>query len=285
MGGLAVGLTADQKRLRMTGITASEAPIIAGTSPYKSPFSVWLEKMGRAPEVEETPNMTQGTYLEGAMCNWYSDQFNAHLVHVDTMVHPEYPQCIASLDRLRIDLNPHINIECKAVGPYRDDEWEFGVPASVQDQCQWQMFVSGTALTHVVSWIWGKPIQVYEVHRDDARIEFLFQTCMRFWQDYVESGLQPPVDHMESTREAISHLYPSDENPLRPATQEELQLIIERQQVLAELEPLEQLKKRLDNEIRNCIGISEGIQADGVRVTWKSDKNKQRSLRFKFKGI
>ena len=51
---------------RIAGVTASEAPIIMGRSPYKTPWRLWAEKTGFVlPEdLSNNPNVLRGIRLE-----------------------------------------------------------------------------------------------------------------------------------------------------------------------------------------------------------------------------
>lgn len=51
---------------RAGGITASDVPIILGLSPYKTPWQLWAEKVGRinAIDISKNPNVQRGIRLE-----------------------------------------------------------------------------------------------------------------------------------------------------------------------------------------------------------------------------
>lgn len=51
---------------RALGITASDIPIILGLSPYKTPWQLWAEKVGRinAVDISNNPNVKRGVRLE-----------------------------------------------------------------------------------------------------------------------------------------------------------------------------------------------------------------------------
>ena len=51
---------------RALGITASDIPIVLGLSPYKTPWQLWAEKVGRinAPDISNNPNVKRGNRLE-----------------------------------------------------------------------------------------------------------------------------------------------------------------------------------------------------------------------------
>lgn len=51
---------------RSKGITASDVPIILGLSPYKTPWQLWAEKIGKinAPDISNNPHVKRGNRLE-----------------------------------------------------------------------------------------------------------------------------------------------------------------------------------------------------------------------------
>jgi putative phage-type endonuclease len=51
---------------RSEGVTASEIPIILGLSPYKTPWQLWAEKIGRinSVDISKNPNVQRGVRLE-----------------------------------------------------------------------------------------------------------------------------------------------------------------------------------------------------------------------------
>lgn len=99
------------KRWRKTGIGSSDAAIIMGCSPYKTPFELWLERTGRVMESE------RGGYA--AYLGHEAEPFIRSLYEQksDTVYQPmlvisdEFPWQQASLDGAEIDLATAI--ECK----------------------------------------------------------------------------------------------------------------------------------------------------------------------------
>ena len=51
---------------RAMGITATDIPVILGLSPYKTPWQLWAEKIGRInpPDLSGNPNIQRGVKLE-----------------------------------------------------------------------------------------------------------------------------------------------------------------------------------------------------------------------------
>ena len=52
--------------LRRTGIGGSDAGAIMGVSPYKGAFSVWADKMGKLPPLEDNEALRRGQRPQGA---------------------------------------------------------------------------------------------------------------------------------------------------------------------------------------------------------------------------
>ncbi len=51
-------LTESQLEARRHTIGGSDAPIIAGVSPYKQPYELWAEKRGELPPIDLTGNIS-----------------------------------------------------------------------------------------------------------------------------------------------------------------------------------------------------------------------------------
>lgn len=57
---------------RALGITATDIPVILGLSPYKTPWQLWAEKIGRInpPDLSGNPNIQRGVALEDKARSW-----------------------------------------------------------------------------------------------------------------------------------------------------------------------------------------------------------------------
>lgn len=64
-------LTAEQLAKRRTGITSTDIAAICGLNPYKSPMAVYLDKIGKPLEVEQTEGMFWGLALEPLLLQRY----------------------------------------------------------------------------------------------------------------------------------------------------------------------------------------------------------------------
>ena len=82
---------------RRKSIGGSDAAGIVGLSKWASPFSVWADKTGRAPEKEDTEAMRQGRDLEDYVARWM-EETGKRVYRLPAMLYnPLYPFAHAML--------------------------------------------------------------------------------------------------------------------------------------------------------------------------------------------
>lgn len=80
---------------RRTGIGASDAPAIAGLSPWKTALAVYADKVNGAADHPLTPAQAWGLRLEPAIAAAYSEQTG-----IDAIMPPPWPVRCRRLSRL-----------------------------------------------------------------------------------------------------------------------------------------------------------------------------------------
>jgi len=99
------------KRWRKTGIGSSDAPIVMGVSPYKTPFELWLERTGRVMEPERGGYAAYlGHQAEPFIRSLYEEK-TGNVYQPMLIMSDEFPWQQASVDGAEIDLATVI--ECK----------------------------------------------------------------------------------------------------------------------------------------------------------------------------
>ena len=56
--------------LRADGITATDVSVIAGVNPYKTPYQLWAEKLGKYTPDPVGPAAVRGILLENAVADF-----------------------------------------------------------------------------------------------------------------------------------------------------------------------------------------------------------------------
>ena len=86
--------------LRADGITATEAAVIAGLSPYKTPYQLWAEKLGKYEPEPVGAAAVRGLLLESTVATFYEMETGKKLKRSNGIVRiKDIPWVMASLDR------------------------------------------------------------------------------------------------------------------------------------------------------------------------------------------
>jgi len=100
--------SSDWLEFRKTKITGTDASVIIGCNPWRTPYQLWRQKMDLDPPEVENEAMRRGTLLEGPAREWFIKETRIHcepkVVFKDFMM--------ASLDGLSSDQRFVVEIKC-----------------------------------------------------------------------------------------------------------------------------------------------------------------------------
>ena len=240
---------------RKTKIGASDASAIMGVSPWSSPYDLWLEKMGMAPEKTMTPAMQRGIDLQDKALDCFAKMTGLD-TFPDVKVHPKYDFMIASLDGITLDGHAIVEVKCPGQKTHEIASLYNRVPDHYIPQLQHQMEVCGHDRIYYFSFD-GENGVVIQVLRDDSYIKELLEKETAFWY-CMQNGIPPAMIERDSTKR----------------TDIEWQIMAEEwrgcKTALHDLEVLEEKwRQRLIEACdgKNCYGA-------GVSVTKSAKKNK-----------
>ncbi len=206
------GLTrAEWLELRRKGIGGSDAAAICGASPWRSPLSVYLSKIGAAPDTDSTEAMDWGIELEDVIAKKFSGRTGFKMRRVNYILqHPGYPWMLANVDRyVRDEEETDWGIlECKNVGEYRAEDWaEDRIPEYYQIQGAHYMAVTDAAYVWFAPLIGGNRLRPIKLLRDEHLIANLITIEEKFWRK-VETRTPPPIDDSPEATKILKYLYP-----------------------------------------------------------------------------
>lgn len=269
---------------RRQGIGASDMAGLLGISRWSSPWSVWADKSGLLPINDDdgaSDKMRFGQRAEPMIVPWFEEETGLHVAAQQILAqNDERPWMLATPDGAVFETPPASNaaelmehgfgmagllggleIKVDTIGK----RWAV-IPEYYQAQGQWQMAVTGWervwfAVLH------GWRLEVYELERDQADIDFMIERAERFWADHVLTGDPPPVDDTDATAAALAAVYPGR------TPEETIELDDD---VIGWLDKLAQAKKdqadakragkRASAEIRARIGSYTYATVGGVQV-------------------
>ena len=274
---------------RKEGIGSSDAPAIMGRSPWASPLSVYLDKMGvpqDRPDGAEL-DMKWGKHMEEPILLWLNIHWGLPIEQTTRNQLIRSKRCPAFM-RATIDAWTNTNgdrvpVEVKTSRVWGDwGQGETGIPDHVWIQMQHQLAVVGAPYGYVVSSVCGGKPDWRQIYKDEAFISAeLIPEEEAFWEKVLAST-PPAADSHPATSKALTRMFPKDNGQGVPLGGAFLHMDEERTIVDAEIKTLETTKKGIDNRIKEALGDNtEGILTDGTIYTWKANRNGTRVLRRK----
>lgn len=179
---------------RQGGIGSSDAPVVMGVSPWKTPFKLWLEKLGRVKEEELNWAIThKGHEMEPkARASFELEMMNDFPPTIAQ--HKDYEFLIASLDGFNEELNAVLEIKCPGEKDHKL-ALDGKVPDKYWPQVQHQLLVTGASCVFYYSYFEGSGVTI-EVRPDKEYINELFQKEQEFWQ-HVTNKTPPPLSDLD----------------------------------------------------------------------------------------
>lgn len=198
---------------RRGGLGASDVAAVLGLSPWSSPWSLWADKVGLLGADSDDEAREFGRWAEHMIAPWFEHRTGLTVgCAQEQLVHPAAPWARCTLDGRVFD-GPGWTSRGDCLGgleiktDYLSRRWET-IPAYYQAQGQWQCHI-GEFERVWFPVLHGRRLEIYELERDDADIEFLVETAEAFWNDHVLAGVPPDVDGSEATMSALAEVYPA----------------------------------------------------------------------------
>lgn len=290
MNAESIGLTQEQKSIRLTGTGGSEIGSVAGVNPWSSAFDIYLAKVDGF-EAEQNEAMERGTFLEDGVARWYAHRTGSRFApDPGTIRHAANPYALCTPDRL----------VCTAEGGFRDlsikvpgptfgretwgDAGTDDVPLYYLLQLQWELGILdslGFPLVeehHLAAPVDGL-LRIYVIRRDPEVFADLLAINDAFWANHVLPRVPPPLDDSEGAGRWLSRKFPRHREPLRASTIGEAALALALLEAETKADAAKAEHEAAKNRIKEAIGDAAGIQGPFGTVTWRADRNGKRSLK------
>lgn len=256
---------------RALGIGGSDAAVIMGMNPYKSPYKLWLEKTGQAeaPDLSGNQYVYWGTKNESNIADWFQEETGKKVKRLGTLRSKEYPFMLANVDRTVVGENAGLEIKTAGVRQYRkwkDDE----IPDAYYCQCLHYMAVTGADYWYIAVLLGGNEAKWKRIERNEEDIQHLIMAETDFWK-LVETKTPPPVDGSDSCAAALSAQYkggdPNFSVVLQPSAEDVIESLENDKAIM------DALKKQItekENRLKALLGNAEEGTTDHYRVLWKT---------------
>ena len=181
---------------RSQGITATDIPTILGLNPYKTAYSLWLEKTGRAnpPDLRGNPNVERGNRLE-PIARQVLEETHDEVLLPACVEYSAWPTLRASLDGLSTEDIPY---EIKAPTEKKFDELTNDgtdsptyrlYDAQVVAQCVTVGAERGVLFFYLED---GRSL-TFEIQVDNEDIDTVLNAARSFWE-CIETDTPPELD-------------------------------------------------------------------------------------------
>lgn len=268
-------LTVEQKAARESSLGSSDAPIVAGVSPYKSPLELYYQLHGELPRYtdDETQAQRIGSKLEPMIAELAAEDLGLKIRRTGTKRHTKYPFMVASLDFEIVNnaKGPGV-LEIKNRGASKPFDT---VPDDIHLQVVQQMAVTNRDWGIVAVLFGFGVLKTYEVQRDRELESYLIELEARFMLR-VQRSEPPDATWTPETVGMLKKLYPTSNGVTIEFPHEKRVLINEYQSARLALERAEEEKAKYQGLIQDIMRDADTAEVpDWGKITWRSTKARQ----------
>ena len=255
---------------RRVGIGGSDAAAVCGLNPWKSALSVYMEKLGAAPERDDTEAMRQGRDLEDYVASRFEEATGKRTERVNAILqHPDYPWMVANIDRRVV--GEVAGAECKTTAAWNEKEFDEEIPLAYQLQCFHYMAVTGADYWYLPVLFLNKAFKVYLIERDEPTIEKLIEIEAAFWER-VQAQEPPDPDGSQDYTDMLKARYSSDNGAqidLMDVKEHDMERLAHlKEDIKAITAQAKQIEQRIQAELGEA-GAVEGWRGDW-RARWST---------------
>lgn len=247
---------------------ASSFAVLAGVSPFQSPFELYLQMIGELdPDAQRTDadkaRMERGHRLEDVALDWDAEIRGLSIERIRRdIVHPRMPFVVVHPDaRVKPWRQTRRLLEAKTSAR----KWDV-VPQHVEAQVQAQMAATGADVVDVVVLGFDGPPAVHEVPRNDELIAALEGLAASFW-DRVQRRDPPPIDGSRGASHWLDRMF--IEGPEVEADADQSRVLARVLEIRGAVKALEAEDDELVNLLKFSLAGSSRMWARGVgKVLW-----------------
>ena len=256
---------------RREGIGGSDAAAVIGLSPWATPYTVYLDKLGLLPAKEENEAMRQGKDLEEYVAQRFTELTGKKVQRCNFMIRNKaYPFALADIDRRIVGENAIL--ECKTTSSLDLKQFR-GVefPERYYAQCVHYLAVTGAERCYLSVLVLGKEFHAFTLERDEAEITALMKLECDFW-DMVQRREPPGITGAEPDSEAISAIYVDSDNGESVELYGMEELFKRLETANETLALAQRTKDEIQNQIKEQMKTAERGIRGAYSVSWKTQE-------------
>lgn len=277
-------ITEQQREERKLGIGGSDMPIILGLSSYKTPYQLYLEKIGEdSTDYEMTPFQYWGHQLEGIVRDEFSKRNNITVECPDTVIHPFHPFLRGNVDGFIPEWNAVLEVKCAS--SFMANEWgEDGsdiIPMPYLVQVAHYCAVLNADCAYIAVLIGGNDYREYKYTRDATLENKVIDAAQKFWECVQKRTPPEPINQID-----LKLLYPKHDpekmKVIEPEMAEQLTTLYDTR---FKIKQLNEVEEKYKFNIMQFMQDAECLTDQSGRpiVSWKANKRGTRT--FLMKGL
>lgn len=257
-------------------IGGTDVAPICGLSKYKTPFSVWNEKVNGISNFEPTIESRVGLANENLAGELYTEETKVQLIKpTDSKTHKYYEWIKGHFDFIRKDDNNIVDAKtctlhrAKEFGENLSDE----MPVDYLLQIAWYAMIQDCEFSDLAVIIGNSQFKILRYVRRHDFEERIIKLCKFFWDEYVLKEIPPPPKNIEDTK----LLWPvSYADKAAIATIEDIENFEKYVEIDEEIKELEEERNELKLKLIESIKDNETlITSDGQKLlTYKSSSSR-----------
>lgn len=294
-------LTENQKKDRKLGIGGSDIPIILGLSSYKTPYQLYLEKIGEIePSYEETQLQEWGHRLEPLVRIKFAEnhglKIKAPIEHskysslcdlitydLESQIHPFNEFMRGNLDGFIPELNAVLEIKCS--NQFTANQWGDNgsdiIPLNYLVQVAHYCAITNADKAYICVLIGGNDYREFIYNRDLELECKIINEAKKFW-DCIQKKIPPqPINQID-----LKLMYPKhDPEKTKKIDSDISEQLTNLSDIRFKIKALNEIEEKYKFNIMQNMKEAECLtdESGNPLVTWKA--NKKGSRVFLLKGI
>lgn len=265
---------------RNTYIGGSDVGTILGVNPFKSAYTLYLEKTGQieAPDISDEEPVWWGTEMEDLVAKRFALKAKAaghsltlHRTNFERRS-KTFPFLVAHIDREVYeyvgDEFYRVGLECKTTSSWNKTDYEEGdIPPAHYAQVQFYIMMSDApywyyAVKRDSEFHWCR------VNRDDEYIEDMLNAVIDFWNHVQAKDGEVFTDGSKSTTDALNKRWKAEPEEMADISGCR-NLIHIAEDAEEQIKIFEDIRDTAKNKIRETLGTASVGLIEGYTVTWK----------------
>jgi putative phage-type endonuclease len=275
-------ITDKQRETRKLGIGGSDLPIIMGLSNYKTPYQLYLEKLGDINSENETSESQYwGNALEPVIREEFQKRNNVTVETPDTIHHPFYDFMLGNLDGFIPEWNAVLEIKCSSsfmaheFGENNSDKIPFQYLLQVAHYCA----ITNADYAYIAVLLGGNEYRQFKYTRDLNIEETIIAEAKKFWECVKTRTPPPPVKQIDLRLMFPKH-DPEKVKQVEPDISEQLTLLNETR---FKIKSLNDVEEKYKFNVMQFMQDAECLVNENGQplVSWKANKNGSRTFLVK----